>query len=106
MCVIPCAASQSASSKRSRVVVEKRRTSCVTLVLTVNRAHATTESLCTSRPAHRRCNVFIMHLHSRCRRHEAFVLEIYPTCSQFDRRPLVGNQLGDKYGCSKGFRSN
>src|ERR1700758_2093687 len=82
MCVIPCAASQSASSKRSRVVVEKRRTSCVTLVLTVNRAHATTESLCTSRPAHRRCNVFIMHLHSRCRRHEAFVLEIYPTCSQ------------------------
>jgi transposase len=29
-----------------------------------------TESLCTSRPAHRRCNVFIGHLHSRCRRVE------------------------------------
>ena len=40
------------------------------------------ESLCTSRPAHRRCNVFIVHLHSRCRRHEVFVWEIYPTCSQ------------------------
>ena len=64
---------------------------------TVNRADATTESLCTSRPAHRLCNVFIVHLHSRCRRHEVFVWEIYPTCSQListllGRRP-AGRQI-------------
>src|SRR5262245_23351899 len=56
-----------------------------------------TESLCTSRPAHCRCNIFILHLHSRCRRHEVFVWEIYPTCSQLisallGRRP-AGRQI-------------
>jgi hypothetical protein len=29
-----------------------------------------------------------VHLHSRCRRHEVFVWEIYPTCSQLTSTPL------------------
>ena len=43
---------------------------------------------------HRRCNVFIGHLHSRCRRHEVFVWEIYPTCSQLISIPLGRRPAG------------
>ena len=42
-----------------RVVVAKRRTSWLSLLRMASRTQATTSSLCTSRPAHRRLSTFI-----------------------------------------------
>jgi len=106
-CVHPPRSSHSASSKRPCVVVGKRPTSRSTFRLLTRRRQATTSTLCTSRPAHRLCNVFMPRSILGCGRREALVLRTLPNVFQggFTRsgkRPSVD----DKYGCSKGLRSN
>src|SRR4029078_12770368 len=58
-CVHPALSSHSASANNPCVVVGKRRTSRSTFRLLIRRTQATTSALCTSRPAHLLCNVFI-----------------------------------------------
>src|SRR5262249_7956576 len=66
----------------------KRRTSRSTLRLLIRRRQATTSTLCTSRPAHRLCNVFIATSLGRGRR-EALAHRILPTVFQ-DLRSQLG----------------
>src|SRR5215831_12290009 len=58
-CVHPALSSHSASANNPCVVVGKRRTSRPTFLFVITRRQATTSALCTSRPAHLLCNVFI-----------------------------------------------
>src|SRR5262245_34422918 len=80
-CVHPALSSHSASANNPCVVVGKRRTSRSTLRLLIRRRQATTSTLCTSRPAHRLCNVFIATSLGRGRR-EALAHRILPTVFQ------------------------
>src|SRR5262249_44584728 len=124
-----------ASANNPCVVVGKRRTSRSTLRLLITRRQATTSTLCTSRPAHRLCNVFIATSLGRGRR-EALAHRILPTVFQ-DLRSQLGQpnplttitgarrasgqtyrvpgfalptwaaeSIDDNNGCSKGLRSN
>src|ERR1700739_3940430 len=72
-CVHPAFSSHSASTNNPCVVVGKRRTSCPTFLFMTTRRQATTSALCTSRPAHLLCNVFIA-TSLRRGRHEALAL--------------------------------
>src|SRR5215471_3916794 len=72
-CVHPALSSHSASANNPCVVVGKRRTSRSTFRLLIRRRQATTSALCTSRPAHLLCNVFIA-TSLRRGRHEALAL--------------------------------
>src|SRR5262245_42636863 len=87
-CVHPALSSHSASANNPCVVVGKRRTSRSTLRLLMRRRQATTSTLCTSRPAHRLCNVFIATSLGRGRR-EALAHRILPTVFQ-DLRSQLG----------------
>src|SRR5215831_18747937 len=87
-CVHPALSSHSASANNPCVVVGKRRTSRSTLRLLIRRRQATTSTLCTSRPAHRLCNVFIATSLGRGRR-EALAHRILPTVFQ-DLRSQLG----------------
>src|SRR5262245_25668535 len=72
-CVHPAFSSHSASANNPCVVVGKRRTSRPTFLFVITRRQATTSALCTSRPAHLLCNVFIA-TSLRRGRHEALAL--------------------------------
>src|SRR5262249_48621316 len=84
------------------VVVGKRRTSRSTLRLLIRRRQATTSTLCTSRPAHRLCNVFIATSLGRGRR-EALAHRILPGSAL---PTWAAQSIDDNNGCSKGLRSN
>src|SRR5215831_8110319 len=90
-CVHPALSSHSASANNPCVVVGKRRTFSSTLRLLIRRRQATTSTLCTSRPAHRLCNVFIATSLGRGRR-EALAHRILPTVFQD-----LGSQLGQPH---------
>src|SRR5262249_38621698 len=87
-CVHPALSNHSASANNPCVVVGKRRTSRSTLRLLIRRRQATTSTLCTSRPAHRLCNVFIATSLGRGRR-QALAHRILPTVFQ-DLRSQLG----------------
>src|SRR5215510_14116921 len=87
-CVHPALSNHSASANNPCVVVGKRRTSRSTLRLLIRRRQATTSTLCTSRPAHRLCNVFIATSLGGGQR-EALAHRILPTVFQ-DLRSQLG----------------
>ena len=80
-----CVLSQSDSGERPRVVVGKRALVRRTFHPDKIRAHVTTSSLCTSRPAHRSCMISTAHLQGGvARRWRFYSLQ---TCSGADQRP-------------------
>src|SRR5215472_3411479 len=87
-CLHPELSNHSASANNPCVVVGKRRTSRSTLRLLISRRQATTSTLCTSRPAHRLCNVFIATSLGGGQR-EALAHRILPTVFQ-DLRSQLG----------------
>src|SRR5262249_3274991 len=87
-CLHPELSNHSASANNPCVVVGKRRTSRSTLRLLIRRRQATTSTLCTSRPAHRLCNVFIATSLGGGQR-EALAHRIPPTVFQ-DLRSQLG----------------
>src|SRR6516165_4834112 len=87
-CLHPALSNHSASANNPCVVVGKRRTSRSTLRLLISRRQATTSTLCTSRPAHRLCNVFIATSLGGGQR-EALAHRILPTVFQ-DLRSQLG----------------
>ncbi len=105
-CVHPARSSQSASSNNPRVVVGKRRTSRSTFLLLISRRQATTSALCTSRPAHRLCNVFIAISINVRSAVKPLLFEFYLTCSRMSSQLGKAPPVDDKNGCSKDLRSN
>src|SRR5262249_4474203 len=105
-CVHRALSSHSASANNPCVVVGKRRTSRSTFRSLIRRRQATTSALCTSRPAHLLCNVFIA-TSLRRGRHEALALRTLLTVFR-EAFTHAGKSLSvdDNYRCSKGLRSN